>query len=544
MLPLCDRRYGAPGSAASVQANNMTRNMTGTLMKSAGLALFCVLSSLAFAAPPAPRITVAASDIKQLTFEWPSVAGATRYELWFKASDATPWVEYTEKTAPRTSLNISVSVHLLEWPQARYQLKACNSTGCSTSNTVRVNHDEKLVAMGYLKPNDTSHAFGGIVALSADGQTLAVLSQAVGPPIGAVIHVYRKSVAGWRFEARLDDGMTGYTGVNLGNPLAVSGNGNLIALGMAYDAEFDPEGYNVGYVQLFRRSGSTWRTAQRLAGIGRSFDEFGHDVSLDDAGRTLAITHSYPDATTEDGESGIVEIYRDAPNDNSDQFLHQTTLRTPVVSGATAQCGGIALSGDGQTLLRGCFARTSTNEVRMVEVMEAPGWTVTSTLPGVDLNAFDISYDGSVVLLQAEGAALVMRLGASGWVQEAGLTTFGGFFSGGHRSIALSRDGRFAALGPISDVAAGLGPIFPPYQTGQNETGAVILHERRSTGWVVRRLIKPGSTQIQWAGHSVALGDNGRVLATGAPYEASAASGINGDREDESAWGRGAVWLY
>jgi hypothetical protein len=48
----------------------------------------------------------------------------------------------------------------------------------------------------------------------------------------------------------------------------------------------------------------------------------------------------------------------------------------------------------------------------------------------------------------------------------------------------------------------------------------------------------------QWAGHSVALGDNGRILAVGAPFESSAASGIDGDRDDTSAPERGAVWLY
>jgi hypothetical protein len=56
--------------------------------------------------------------------------------------------------------------------------------------------------------------------------------------------------------------------------------------------------------------------------------------------------------------------------------------------------------------------------------------------------------------------------------------------------------------------------------------------------------VKPGSTNEAWAGHSVALGDNGRVLVVGAPYDASAATGIIGDRDDASAPERGAVWIY
>ena len=70
------------------------------------------------------------------------------------------------------------------------------------------------------------------------------------------------------------------------------------------------------------------------------------------------------------------------------------------------------------------------------------------------------------------------------------------------------------------------------------------MHERKSTGWVIRRLVKPGSTQDQWAGHAVALGDNGRVMAVGAILEASGATGIDGNRDDDSAPSRGAVWLY
>jgi len=68
--------------------------------------------------------------------------------------------------------------------------------------------------------------------------------------------------------------------------------------------------------------------------------------------------------------------------------------------------------------------------------------------------------------------------------------------------------------------------------------------ERKSSGWVLRRWIKPGSTHDQWFGHSLALGNNGRILAVGAPLDPSAATGIDGDRDDASMPERGAVWLY
>jgi hypothetical protein len=43
---------------------------------------------------------------------------------------------------------------------------------------------------------------------------------------------------------------------------------------------------------------------------------------------------------------------------------------------------------------------------------------------------------------------------------------------------------------------------------------------------------------------SVSLGDNGKTLVVGAPFEPSNAIGIDGDQTDTSAPERGAVWLY
>jgi hypothetical protein len=48
-----------------------------------------------------------------------------------------------------------------------------------------------------------------------------------------------------------------------------------------------------------------------------------------------------------------------------------------------------------------------------------------------------------------------------------------------------------------------------------------------------------------WFGSSVSFGGpSGRYLAVGGPGEASAATGVDGDRLDESAAFAGAVYLY
>src|SRR4051812_7070343 len=91
-----------------------------------GPILFASLSSVVQAAPAAPAATVGA-DLKQLQFDWDQVPGSNRYELWFKANDAAPWVEYTEVRAAQTPrIRINVSVHLLNWRVAKYRIAACN----------------------------------------------------------------------------------------------------------------------------------------------------------------------------------------------------------------------------------------------------------------------------------------------------------------------------------------------------------------------------------------------------------------------------------
>jgi hypothetical protein len=100
------------------------------------------------------------------------------------------------------------------------------------------------------------------------------------------------------------------------------------------------------------------------------------------------------------------------------------------------------------------------------------------------------------------------------------------------------------ALTYTNDNLVGRGPIFPPYQVGAS-SGTVAIYDRRPTGWRLRRFIKPDKPQVPSGfGYAVALNDNGHLLAVGAPYDDSTATGINGNREDASGSDSGAIWLY
>jgi hypothetical protein len=511
-------------------------------MKIAVSLLACLFASVAFAAPPpAPAIDVHASNIKQLEFNWTPVTQVNRYELWFKANDGAAWVKYAETPAQRPRFRIGVSVHLLDWRQARYYVKACNPSGCSSSNQVGVD-GEALAAMGFVKPSTAGERkfFGIALGLSADGNTMAVLASDTAGAIDGVatVYVYRKSSSGWAREARLHPSVLqrGTTGNFYGDNLAISGDGNVIALGLWNE---NVNGVEMsGAVYLFRRSGSSWRQSQRLIGANVIDDQYGFMVELDDAGRTLVVSHQYPSGTY---EPGALEVFTD-PLDSSDDFEHQATVRANGSGGSQGWCEGIALSGDGNTLLRTCQLGNN-----YTQVLLAPQWIQSAVVTGGTADGVDINYDGTLMLVQDGMGAKAWRRESTGWVDDGTLPNTAAIPYFARRHLALSRDGKIAALGNFQDYTIGRGPLYPPYVSYSDPnrlSGAVMVYERKASGWVVRRLVKPDSVTEGNAGHAVALGDNGKTLAVGAPTDWSSARGFDGDRDDSSSVFRGAVWLY
>ena len=520
-------------------------------MKTIAALLALTFAPMAFAVPPpAPVLVVGVSDIRQLEFSWNPVPTVARYELWFRALPGAQWVKDREQVAQRAPLfRVGVPVHLLDWRQARYYLKACNPSGCTASNTVGVD-GLQLEAIGFVKPESprSNRFFGSDVVASADGKTFAVFSnQSLGFELfTANVHVYRKTTAssGWRREARLAPStQTSYfLHLNFGDPMALSGDGNLLVLGVAGES-FDGAEY-AGAVYVFRRNGTSWTQTQKISPRLQN-DNFGLIVKVDDAGRTLVISHGTHTVLGTEAR-GTLAVYRDAENDGSDQFVFSQSVPVPPnYEGAEAlACPQLALSGDGQRILRGCRRDSGGNE--FVQVLDAPGWIESGRMQTGFFLSLDTDGNGTTAIVERDAHALVWKLGAAGWQLEADLLVANTNTPTDHRHVALSRDGKFAAFGTVSNYSLGVGPVNPPFVAGdQNRAnGGVSIFERKPSGWVLRRLIKPGSTNAGIAGHAVAFGDNGRLLIVGAPADPSAAAGIDGDREDDSAPQRGAVWVY
>jgi len=521
-------------------------------MKSVILVLTSALVSVALAAPPAaPTITVAASNIKQLQFDITPVTGVNWYELWFKANAGAQWVNYAQTPAQRPRFRIGISVHLLDWQQARFFVKACNPSSCSQSNEVGV-FGQQFAAMGYFKPTTTqeNQFFGDAFAVSGDGMTMAVNAQQkiVSGSGLAVLHIFRKASAGsgWSLDARLlpKPDVKENDAISIRDAIAVSRDGKLVVF--ANSMEYG----NTGGVYLFRRDETGWRQAQRI--VGHSPDDmFGINVKLDSAGKTLVIEHN------QDGglhREGTLDVYQD-PDDGSDQFVFATKVRMPEVDDVSrGWCRAIALSDAGH-IARVCYTgnfvswteshftqvltATSSAPLQYVETARLPGGAgdeVALDSAGKRLLVQDLEDDGQMVT----NPAVIYRRDSSGWVREGTLLVSPSALL---NHSAISGDGKIVALGSPDDTHVGRGPLFPPYQMGIG-SGTVAVYELRASGWALRRFLKPDRDRDSNFGSEVALDQNGHTLAVGAPYDTSNAIGIDGDRDDDSSGRRGAVWLY
>lgn len=494
------------------------------------------------APPPAPTITVAATDIKQLQFDITPVPTIGHYELWFRALPGAAWVKYTETPGQRPLFRINAAVHLLDWPQARFYVKACNPSGCSSSNEVGID-GEQLEAMGYFKPSTYGpyKFFGYNLAVSADGTTLAVPSveRIEGQP-GAftAIHVYRKTspTSAWRLDARFSPSPNLAAMNDTREPIALSADGKVLAFG-----NWRENGYS-GAVYLFRRDAAGWRQTQRILSNGQPEDQFGGALKLDDAGRTLVVLHQ---KVGTERRIGTVSVYQD-PADASNQFVHAAEIPTPVFDDPqNGMCRGVDVSSIG-TIARACLNGTGANYVQILTPLSSVPlqYAETARLNGGWGERVSITAAGDQVLTKEFNSLRVFRRTGSTWVADA---PFEPSFSAGTEltRAAMSGDGKIIAVGSMQDTRPGLGPLFGSQFGPSEPSGTVAVYERRATGWRLRRYVKAGSSNtLESFGYEVALNHNGNLLAVTAPFDSSAAVRVDGDREDESVPDRGAVWLY
>ena len=403
----------------------------------------------------------------------------------------------------------------------------------------------------YIKASNTGvrDYFGASVALSADGNTLAVGaneedSAATGingddsdnsATFAGAVYLFSRSGSSWSQQAYIKASNTDAYEF-FGERVALSADGNTLAVG-AYAEDSAATGINgddsdntakdAGAVYLFSRTGNSWsQQAYIKASNTNSDDRFGWSVALSADGNTLAVGAIWEDSVT----TGI----------NSD-YSNNRAIR----SGAVYLFSRTGSSWSQQAHIKA----SNTNEYDQFGTSVALSADGNTLAVGADYEhsaATGINGDDSDNSAVFSGAVYLFSRTGSSWSQQAYIkasnTGVEDYFG---RNVALSADGNTLAVGAIREDSAATGINGDDSDNSASEAGAVYLFRRSGNSWTQQAYIKASNTEAgDEFGGSVALSTDGNTLAVGAHYEDSAATGINGDDSDNSENTAGAVYLY
>lgn len=377
----------------------------------------------------------------------------------------------------------------------------------------------------YIKSSTTTlhDMFGVSISLSGNGDTLAV-GNFNNNSAGAV-HVFTRQDNIWSEQKYIDGSFYGYIGEQFGIRVALSRDGNTLAVSASNDSSgatgidgdpHDGSAPNSGAVYIFVRddNGDWLKQAFIKASNTDKWDLFGDSLSLSSDGNILAVGARYEssDATGVNGNqgsnaaslSGAVYVFVRL----NDAWSQQAYIKASNTGSDDWFGFSVALSADGDTLAVG-----------------AP-WE-SSNATGINGDEADNSANGS-------GAVYLFEFSGGVWAQQAYVksdsTSAGDEFGS---AVALSDDGNRLAVG----------------SPGQDSRiGAVHLFARDNGIWNQQTcLIAPNPDKGDDFGVSLSFSGDGGTLAVGAFREDSAATGTGGgesEQGDDTAVNSGAVYLY
>ena len=396
---------------------------------------------------------------------------------------------------------------------------------------------------------EASDFFGKTLALSADGNTLAIGMDgedgnytgtfAVTPAhnngsgdSGAVF-VYTRSGSAWAQQAYIK-AANADAGDLFGFSVALSSDGNTLAVG-AYledgnattingDASNNSAG-DAGAVYVFTRSGTVWtQQAYVKAQNAEAGDWFGLALALSADGNTLAASAfseagngSSPADNSVTGAGAVYVFVR-----TGSTWTQQAYLKSSNPEASDAMGSSLALSSDGNTLVAGAQGDDSNH-------------TGTYAVTPADNN-----------LANNAGAAYVFTRTGAAWSQQAYLkpANTGATQRFGNRTV-IAGDGDTIVVGAYRESSASSGLAGNPADASALDTGAAYVFTRSGTTWTQQAYLKAPNAQINDRfALGLALARDGNTLAIAAPAEDSNATGIGGNQVDNSSSNAGAVYLY
>ena len=544
---------------------------------------------------PVLDVTVSTADVKTVQFDWPTIPGATFYQLHVNADGASGFTLQTDNITA-TSTTLTLPVHLTDWVNAAYSVEAHDGSGVILSSPAFSITSEMINAIGYFKASSPggSDQFGNHVSLSADGHTLAVGahnedSNAAGingddtddtSSNSGAVYVFANDGSTWSQQAYLKSDNPDDLDV-FGLSVNLSADGNTLAVG-AYTEASNATGVNgdgtnntqanSGAVYVFSRSITTWSQQAYLKASVAESGFLGRSISLSADGNTLAVGAENGGATYD----GSVYIFTRSVTTWSQHSLLESA---DLVAFENDRFGNsVSLSADGLTLAVGAYTE--------------------------DSSATGIDGDETLSSSTDSGAVFVYTLSSNVWNQQAYIkasnTDTNDYFG---ISVSISSDGNTLVVGAnredsgyadIISTVPGLSSVQGDDLTNGTDSGAAYVFTRSASTWSQHSYIKAAdsyagygfgaSTSISsdgltlavgagnvyvsrvnlftfnsgvWTlkatiepeilgdnfGSSVSLSSDGTTMAVGARNEDGSATGINGT-VDEALNNSGAVYLY
>ena len=112
-------------------------------------------------------------------------------------------------------------------------------------------------------------------------------------------------------------------------------------------------------------------------------------------------------------------------------------------------------------------------------------------------------------------------------------------------AVAISADGTTIVVGAPHESSAARGINGNAGDNSLYASGAVYVFVRRGNAWVQQAYVKASNAgQSDLFGMNVAVSADGNTMAVSAPWERSAATGINSDQNDDSLPQAGAAYVF
>ena len=428
----------------------------------------------------------------------------------------------------------------------------------------------------YIKASNPGQSdnFGSRVALSANGNTLAVsavweASAATGisgnqnddsiPQSGAV-YVFTRTGNTWAQQAYIKASNTGRAPVDnddfgdgdqFGFTLALSGDGNTLAAGAVSEDsrasginnlafQNDDSAASSGAVYVFTRTGNTWaQQAYVKAANSEANDLFAYDVALNADGNTMVVG-----AFNEDGSGRTVNAIPDnllaAGGGNGAVYVFERTgttwRQTAYVKGSRTEANdalgySVAISEDGNTIAAGAGE----------ENCLTPGVN-----PAGCENSRVVPPGAPAPIGGSSGAAYVWARNGNTWTEMAFIKSsnpdpndwFG-------VRMAMSGDGNTLVVDAQNEDSNAKGINGNQSDDSAEESGAVYVFTRSGNTWVQRAYVKGSNTEaFDEFGSAIAIAGDGKTIVVGARGEGSAAKGLNGNQDDNSAREAGAAYVF